>query len=66
MVLVARAPATTWDVQRSKRGAICNLAKKKTFVNQYSFHILDPELGPRDYKDVGPPAFRGPGHLERP
>ncbi len=66
LVLVARAPATVWEVQRSKRGVICNLAKKKAFVNHYSFHIMDPSLGARDDQDVGPSALRRPGDLERP
>ena len=57
MVLVARAPATTWDVQRSKRGEIRNLAKKKSFVNHYSFHILDPEWGHVTIKMAGHPPF---------
>jgi hypothetical protein len=45
MVLVAKAKAPVWDVQRSKSGVICNLAKKKAFVNHYSFHIMDPTWG---------------------
>lgn len=57
MVLVARAPATTWDVQRSQRGEICNLAKKKSFVNHYSFHVLDPEWGHVTIKMAGHPPF---------
>src|SRR5215210_5036993 len=35
MVLVARAPASTWDVQRSKM-TIKNLARKQTYINHYS------------------------------
>jgi hypothetical protein len=57
MVLVARAPATTWDVERSKNGTICNLAKKKSFVNHYSFHILDPTWGHVTIKMAGHPPF---------
>jgi DNA-binding transcriptional ArsR family regulator len=45
MVLVAKAKAPVWEVQRSKAGVICNLAKKKAFVNHYSFHIMDPTWG---------------------
>ena len=56
LVLVARAPATTWDVQRSKT-VIRNLAKKKAFVNHYSFHILDPTWGHVTIKMAGHPPF---------
>ena len=49
-----------------RTGVIRNLAKKQAFVNHYSFHILDPDVGARDDQDVGTPALRGPGHLERP
>ncbi len=57
LVLVARAPATTWDIERSKKGVIRNLAKKKTFVNHYSFHILDPDWGHVTIKMSGHPPF---------
>jgi hypothetical protein len=57
MVIVARAPASTWEVQRSKGGQICNLAKKKSFVNHYSFHVLDPEWGHVTIKMAGHPPF---------
>ncbi|MGH9165460.1 MAG: hypothetical protein ACRDZW_08125, partial [Acidimicrobiales bacterium] len=57
LVLVARAPATTWDVQRNKRGVICNLAKKQAFVNHYSFHILDHDWGHVTIKMSGHPPF---------
>ncbi len=33
MILVARAPAPVWEVQRSTWGAIRNLAAKKPYVN---------------------------------
>jgi hypothetical protein len=57
LILVARASATTWDVQRSSRGTICNLAKKQAFVNHYSFHIIDPEWGHVTIKMSGHPPF---------
>lgn len=58
MVLVARAPATTWDVQRSHEGrTIRNLAKKKTYVNHYSFHIIDPVFGHVTIKMSGHPPY---------
>jgi hypothetical protein len=56
LILVARAPATTWDVQRSPT-VIRNLAKKKAFVNHYSFHILDPDWGHVTIKMAGHPPF---------
>ncbi len=56
MVLVARAPASTWDVQRSKT-VIKNLARKQTFINHYSFHILDPDWGHLTIKMSGHPPF---------
>jgi hypothetical protein len=45
LILVARAAATVWEVQRSAKGVIGNLAKKTAYVNHYSFHIMDPEWG---------------------
>jgi hypothetical protein len=57
MVLVARAPAATWDVQRNKRGVICNLAKRRSYVNHYSFHIMDPTWGHVTIKMAGHPPF---------
>lgn len=57
MVLVARAPATTWDVSRSPSGVLRNLAKKQTYVNHYSFHIIDPEWGHVTIKMSGHPPF---------
>jgi hypothetical protein len=57
MILVAKAPATTWDVQRSQRGVLRNLAKKKTYVNHYSFHIIDPAWGHVTIKMSGHPPF---------
>ena len=56
MVLVARAPASTWDVQRSKT-VIKNLAKRRTYINHYSFHILDPDWGHLTIKMAGHPPF---------
>ncbi len=57
LILVARAPATTWDVQRPNGGVIRNLAKKTTFVNHYSFHLMDPEWGHVTIKMSGHPPF---------
>ena len=58
LVLVAKAPATVWDVRRSEHGVLVNLAKKKaSYVNHYSFHILDPQWGHVTIKMSGHPPF---------
>ena len=57
MVLVARAPATVWQAQRSEGGVLVNLAKKQGFVNHYSFHIMDPAWGHLTIKMSGHPPF---------
>jgi hypothetical protein len=58
LILVARAPATVWDVIRSKtKGHIGNLKKKKSYVNHYSFHIMDPVFGHVTIKMSGHPPF---------
>jgi len=58
LVLVARAPATTWEVERCHQGTVIrNLAKKKSFVNHYSFHVMDPEWGHVTIKMSGHPPF---------
>jgi hypothetical protein len=57
LILVARAMAPVWEVSRSAGGVIGNLAKKKAFVNHYSFHIMDPEWGHLTIKLSGHPPF---------
>lgn len=57
MILVARAPATVWEVTRSKTGVIVNLAKKRSYVNHYAFHIWDPAWGHVTIKMSGHPPF---------
>jgi hypothetical protein len=58
MILVARAPATVWEVQRNKRGVICHLESKRAFINHYSFHIMDPDWGHITIKmGAGHPPF---------
>jgi hypothetical protein len=44
-------------VQRSPGGPIRNLVKKKTYVNHYSFHIIDPVFGHVTIKMSGHPPF---------
>ena len=57
LILIARAPATVWEVNRSSAGVIRNLAKKKSFVNHYSFHLMDPDWGHVTIKMSGHPPF---------
>ena len=58
LVLVARAPATVWEVRRGgERGVIVNVVKKSSFVNHYSFHIMDPIWGHVTIKMSGHPPF---------
>jgi hypothetical protein len=57
LILVARASVAVWEVTRSSSGVILNLAKKMTFVNHYSFHVMDPEWGHVTIKMSGHPPF---------
>src|SRR6266545_3708855 len=57
LILVARAVASVWDVERSRQGTIRNLAKKRAYVNHYSFHIMDPDWGHVTIKMSGHPPF---------
>jgi hypothetical protein len=47
MILIARAPAPVWEVERSAAGKIQDIARPKSlpYVNHLYFHILDPEWG---------------------
>ena len=58
LVLVAKAPASVWEVRRSESsGVIGNIAKKTAYVNHYSFHIIDPQWGHVTIKMSGHPPF---------
>ena len=58
LILVARAPATVWDVRRSADGTVIgNIAKRYGFVNHYSFHIMDAQWGHLTIKMSGHPPF---------
>jgi hypothetical protein len=47
-----------WEVRRSESsGVIGNIAKKTTYVNHYSFHIMDPAWGHVTIKMSGHPPF---------
>lgn len=55
-VLVGRAPASVWEVERFGNGGI-HLKRKQVWVNHYSFHILDEEWGHVTVKICGHPPF---------
>jgi DNA-binding transcriptional ArsR family regulator len=66
MILVSKAPALVWEVQKTQRGKIGRLEPKGKqpdgkvrwpFVNHYSFHIWDPEWGHITFKMSGHPPF---------
>lgn len=57
LILVARAVASVWEVERSRDGTIRNLEKRQAFVNHYSFQIMDPEWGHITIKMSGHPPF---------
>jgi hypothetical protein len=57
MILVSRAVAPVWEVERSSAGTIRNIAAKTAYVQHYSFHILDPEWGHLTIKMSGHPPF---------
>ena len=58
LILVARAPATVWDVRRPADGRVIGaIAKKTSHVNHYSFHIMDPVWGHLTIKMSGHPPF---------
>lgn len=57
-ILVGRAPAPVWEVQRYGNNGI-NLRRKspKPWVNHYSFQIIDKEWGHVVFKLCGHPPF---------
>ena len=58
MILVARAPAMVWDVRRSADGTVIGgLGRKRTYVNHYSFHIMDRQWGHLVIKMAGHAPF---------
>jgi hypothetical protein len=65
LILVAKAPAMVGDVRRSADGTVIGgLARKRTYVNHYSLHIMDRPGAPGD-QDVRACAVRRAGDLER-
>ncbi len=57
LVLVGRASAPAWHVQKTKDGRIQNLARKYPYVNHYYFHIMDPDWGHVTVRMSGHPPF---------
>jgi hypothetical protein len=59
LILVGRAPAPLWHVQRSEQGHIVNIKRKsnQSFVNHFSFHIMDPDWGHITIKMCSHPPF---------
>ena len=57
LILVSRAMAPVWDVEKSPDGKIRNLSRKQPFVNHYSFHIMDRDWGHITIKMSGHPPF---------
>jgi hypothetical protein len=55
-ILVGRAPMPVFHVQRSK-DKIQDIRKKVSYVNHYSFHIMDPEWGHATIKLCPHPPF---------
>jgi len=57
LILVARAAATVWEVQRSASGVIGNLAKKTAYVNPLLVPHHGPGVGHLTIKMSGHPPF---------
>ena len=59
MILIARAPAPVWQVQRSAAGKIQEIARPKSlpYANHLYFHILDLEWGHLTIKMCVHPPF---------
>ena len=62
LILVGKAPAPVWDVRRGAprpdgSTVIGNISRKISYVNHYSFHIMDPAWGHLVIKMSGHPPF---------
>jgi hypothetical protein len=57
VVLIERASAATWHVEKTSDGRIKNLERKYAYVNHYYFHILDAEWGHVTIRMSGHPPF---------
>ena len=56
LILVSKSPAAVWQVRRFGKGGI-DLRKTWPYVNNYSFHIMDPKWGHITIKMSGHPPF---------
>src|SRR5438552_849824 len=59
LILVGRAPAPVWEVERNHKNQITNLYRKKKwpYVNHYHIHLMDPEWGHVTIRICGYPPF---------
>jgi hypothetical protein len=59
LVIIGRAPGLVWDIQRSRDGRLRSIARKRSqsWVNHYSFHVIDPDWGHVTFKICGQPPF---------
>ena len=59
LVLVGRAPAPVWEIERNRKNQITNVYRKKKwpYVNHYHIHLMDPEWGHIIIRICGYPPF---------
>jgi len=59
LVIIGRAPGLVWNVVRGEGGKIVDIGRRKnqSWVNHYSFHIMDPDWGHVTFKICGQPPF---------
>ena len=59
LILVGRAPAPVWEVERNSKNQISNLYRKKKwpYVNHYHIHLMNPEWGHVTIRICGYPPF---------
>jgi len=59
LILVGRAPAPVWEVERNRKNQITNLYRKKRwpYINHYYIHLMDPEWGHVTVRICGYPPF---------
>src|SRR5260370_1549225 len=59
LILIGRAPAPVWEVERNRKIQITNLYRKKKwpYVNHYHIHLIDPDWGHVTIRICGYPPF---------
>ena len=59
LVIIGRAPGFVWNVRCGQDGTIQNIerSKSQSWVNHFSFHIMDPDWGHITFKICGQPPF---------